>query len=195
MNDSFLIRITSIRKLQMIGLTVVNQIASDSFVAKDHVWKASIAFIYSFVLSRNQCHNKYTSTPCWTSNRNWDITDSFHQYSEGLRIYKISEVRVRADRGVWPVGVKWEVNGVGGGSGQGRVVVGVDVKWEVNGGDRGVWLWVWMWSERWMGGTGGCGCGSEVRGEWADRSVWVWVWVWVWSERWTQFLLYNQRRL
>ena len=153
MNDSFLIRITSIRKLQMIGLTVVNQIASDSFVAKDHVWKASTAFIYSFVLSRNQCHNKYTSTPCWTSNRNWDITDSFHQYSEGLRIYKISEVRVRADRGVWPVGVKWEVNGVGGGV------------------DRGVWLWVWMWSERWMEETGACGfgCGCEVRGEWGGQ--------------------------
>ena len=37
LNDSFLIKITSIRKLQLIGLTVVNQIASDSFVAKDHV--------------------------------------------------------------------------------------------------------------------------------------------------------------
>ena len=188
MNDSFLIRITSIRKLQMIGLTVVNQIASDSFVAKDHVWKASTAFIYSFVLSRNQCRNKYTSTPCWTSNRNWDITDSFHQYSEGLRIYKISEVRVRADRGVWPVGVKWEVNGRGGewtgacgcGCGcevrgewrrQGRVALGVDVKWEVNGGDRGVWVWVW--GKRWMGGQERVGVGVGMGVKWEMNSVFI----------------------
>ena len=39
--------------------------------------------------------------------------------------------------------------------GQGRG--GVDVKWELNGG------------------TGACGCGCEVRGEWGDRGMWVWV--------------------
>ena len=120
LNDSFLIKITSIRKLQLIWLTVVNQIASGSFVAKDHVWKASTAFIYSFVLSRNQCHNIYTSTPCWTSNRNWDITGSFHQYSQGLHTYKINEVRVSGDRSVW-VWVWGESE------------------------DRSVWVWVWVW--------------------------------------------------
>ena len=143
LNDSFLIKITSIRKLQLIWSTVVILIASDSFVAKDHVRKANTAFIYSFVLSRNQCHNIYTSTPCWTSNRNWDITGSFHQYSEGLHTYKINEVRVSGDRRVW-VWV-WSERWMGG-----QERVGVDVKWEVNGGDRSVWVWVW--SERWMGG-------------------------------------------
>ena len=153
LNDSFLIKITSIRKLQLIWSTVVILIASDSFVANDHVRKASTAFIYSFVLSRNQCHNIYTSTPCWTSNRNWDITDSFHQYSEGLHTYKINEVRVSGDRRVWvwvwserwmgeDRGVwVWSERWIGG---QERV----GVKWKVNRGDRSVWVW----SKRWMGG-------------------------------------------
>ena len=35
----FLIKITSIRKLQLIWLTFVKLIISDNFVAKDHVWK------------------------------------------------------------------------------------------------------------------------------------------------------------
>ena len=140
LNDSFLIKITSIRKLQLIWSTVVILIASDSFVAKDHVRKASTAFIYSFVLSRNQCHNIYTSTPCWTSNRNWDITGSFHQYSQGLHTYKINEVRVSGDRGVWVWLWVWSERWMGGGGGQGRV--SVVVKWEANGGDRSVWVWV-----------------------------------------------------
>ena len=38
---------------------------------------------------------------------------------------------------------------------QGRVAV--DVNGEVNAG------------------TGECGCGCEVRGEWGDRGVWVWM--------------------
>ena len=131
LNDSFLIKITSIRKPQLIWswLTVVELLISDNFVAKNHVWNASTAFIYSFVLSRNQCQNIYTSTPCWTSNRNWDRTGSFHQYGQGLHTYKINEVRVRGGGGrsvwVWVWSKKWM------------------------GGDRGVWLWVWR--ERWMG--------------------------------------------
>ena len=35
--------------------------------------------------------------------------------------------------------------------------VGVDVKRQV------------------IGGTGACGCGCEMRGEWKDRGVWVWM--------------------
>ena len=93
-------KITSIRKQQLIWLTVVKLIISDSFVAKDHVWNASSTFNYSFFSGSNHVrHNIYTSTAPsgfgGPSNRKGDNTDSSHQICQVFYTYKIYEVRVR----------------------------------------------------------------------------------------------------